>query len=123
MLIHCKCYQIIEDFSFFAWDKWIFQKKLSNTLHSINSFNNSSILLQKQSLTHFSFPDPEPAGLRLLNAFNHFVFIDVDEAVDILRSPLGMGEPGSSLLKKSSFWNDRNNKKILWIKARKYFVI
>lgn len=54
-------------------------------------------------IAYFSLPDPDPAGLRLRKAFNHLVFIDVVDAVDILRSPPGLGEPGSSLLRKSSF--------------------
>jgi hypothetical protein len=64
-----------------------------------------------------SLADPLPAGLRLRKAFNHFVFIDVVEAADILRSP-GFGEPGSNLAKKSSFCNEKkrhrnmNNKKV-----------
>ena len=51
---------------------------------------------------YLSFADPD-AGLRLLNAFNHFVFIDVDDT-DIFRSPL-LGElSGSTLLRNSSFY-------------------
>jgi hypothetical protein len=50
---------------------------------------------------YLSLPDPE-AGLRLRKAFNHFVFIDVEDDVDILRSP-ALGEPGSNLAKNKSF--------------------
>jgi hypothetical protein len=51
--------------------------------------------------THFSFA--EPAGFRLRNAFIHFVFIVAVLVVDIFRS--ARGEPGSILLRNSSFWN------------------
>lgn len=50
---------------------------------------------------------PDPAGLRLRKAFNHFVFIDDEDDEDIFLSPPGLGEPGSSLLKKSSFCKDK----------------
>lgn len=61
-------------------------------------------MLEKLNHTHFSFEDdPPPAGLRLRKAFNHFVFIELDDAIDILRSPEYPGEPGSNFVKKSSF--------------------
>ena len=57
--------------------------------------------LSKNKCNNLSLADPE-AGLRLLNAFSHLVFIDVDDT-DILRSPL-LGEPSvSTLLRNSSF--------------------
>lgn len=72
-------------------------------LHKFEEFNGANEVETVFSITHFSLPEePDPAGLRLRKAFNHLVFIDDEDDDDILRSP-GLGEPGSSLLKKSSF--------------------
>lgn len=60
-------------------------------------------LIEQLSGTYLSFA--EPAGFRLLNAFNHLVFIEEELEEDILRSP--RGEPGSILPKNNSFCNEK----------------
>lgn len=52
-------------------------------------------------LTYLTVPAIAVAGLRLRNAFNHFVFID-ELDVDNFRSLCG-GDPRSVFPKKSSF--------------------
>lgn len=97
----------------FQWDNrniFIFDANCSRKNFWKFSHEFSSQFSHHKFSTYFSFPDPDPAGLRLLNAFNHLVFIDDDDDVDILRSP-GLGEPGSSLDRKSSFWKRQKRKK------------
>lgn len=64
------------------------------------------LLIKNYLNTHFSgAPDELEAGLRLLNAFIHLVFIDDELDVDNLRSPgPPIGDPGSVFLIKSSFY-------------------
>lgn len=63
--------------------------------------------LNNKFSTHLSLPDGPEAGLRLRNAFNHLVFIDDDDDVDILRSPpWTCGDVASNFAKKSSFCNE-----------------
>lgn len=63
--------------------------------------------------THFSgAPDELEAGLRLLNAFIHLVFIDDELDVDNLRSPgAPIGDPGSVFFIKSSFYKETSREK------------
>lgn len=46
----------------------------------------SKIIKIDRFFAYFSLPEG-PEGLRLRKAFNHLVFIDDDDDVDILRSP------------------------------------
>lgn len=50
------------------------------------------------------------AGLRLLNAFNHFVFME-ELDVDNFRSVRG-GDPNSDFPKNNSFWKDKIEKTV-----------
>lgn len=65
----------------------------------------SKIIKIDRFFAYFSLPEG-PEGFRLRKAFNHLVFIDDDDDVDILRSPWTCGELGSNFTRNSSFCNE-----------------
>lgn len=65
---------------------------------------NRSIKSIENTKKNTYFSAPLEAGLRLLNAFIHLVFIDNWLDTDNLRSPAPpVGDPGSIFFTKSSF--------------------
>lgn len=74
---------------------------------------------QNSNCTHLSFGGNPEAGLRLRKAFNHLVFIDVELAIDNLRSV--RGDPGSLLPPKNSSFCKKRKRKHL--KPNKFLII
>lgn len=60
---------------------------MNNLFVSLVSTIHSIIIKIDIFFAYFSLPEGPEAGLRLRKAFNHLVFIDDDDDVDILRSP------------------------------------
>lgn len=105
-------------FEFLIWFRKIFIKSFVRTeldwqWSALFSYRERNI---KKFPTHFSgAPDELEAGLRLLKAFIHLVFIDDELDVDNFRSPEPpIGDPGSVFFIKSSFYNE-----MTWEKKKK----